>query len=168
VKEYQRFSFFYNKMARYLEFDPDNIEPEIYERLPEDYKKALSSPRIVREMHLHRMRKAQKILEDEGKPPFFHINLDVNVLNFQLFQYALKILHKEKKAKMKEEEKKKQAANPEGNLKERGGSGMAKLVLLNLAFFMVIAGGILLASNNTELIGLLGGLFGGARKDDAL
>ena len=30
VKEYQRFSYFYTKMSRYLEFDPQEIEDEIY------------------------------------------------------------------------------------------------------------------------------------------
>lgn len=30
VKEYQRFSYFYEKMSKYLEFDPSEIEDDIY------------------------------------------------------------------------------------------------------------------------------------------
>ena len=38
VKEYQRFSFFYEKMSKHLEFDPTYIEDEVYQRLDEETK----------------------------------------------------------------------------------------------------------------------------------
>lgn len=94
VKEYQRFSYFYSKMSRYIEFDPQEIEDEIYQRLSDQLKNSLANPKVLREINIIRMRKAQKILEDD----------EVNILNFQMFQYALKLLHKEKKAKAKAEE----------------------------------------------------------------
>jgi predicted CopG family antitoxin len=80
-------------MSKYLSFDPLDIEDDVYQRLSPEDKDRLSDPRIVREINQIRRRKASQILEDE----------DVNILNFQLFQYALKILHKEKKKKQKEE-----------------------------------------------------------------
>ncbi len=36
VKEYQRFSLFYEKMSRYLEMDPNSIEEDVYSRLDEE------------------------------------------------------------------------------------------------------------------------------------
>jgi hypothetical protein len=35
VKEYQRFSYFYDKMSKFLEFDPTELEDDIYTRLNE-------------------------------------------------------------------------------------------------------------------------------------
>lgn len=58
VKEYQRFSFFYEKMGKYLEFDPQDIESEVYSRLDEDMKAALSNPVIVKEMNKIRVKRA--------------------------------------------------------------------------------------------------------------
>lgn len=84
-------------MNKYLAFDPLDIEEDIYQRLSEQDKAQLADPKIIREINAIRRRKASQILEDE----------DVNILNFQLFQYALKILHKEKKRKMKQEEEEK-------------------------------------------------------------
>jgi hypothetical protein len=75
VKEYQRFSLFYEKMSSYLEMDPNDIEDDVYTRLDEDTKTALSNPIIVKEINKVRIKKAQRILEDE----------DVNTLNFQMF-----------------------------------------------------------------------------------
>lgn len=72
VKEYQRFSKFYEKMNKYLIFDPDEIEEEVYSRLDEDSKVALANPLVVAEIHQYRIKKAGKILEDE----------DVNTMNF--------------------------------------------------------------------------------------
>ena len=59
-------------MSKYLEFDPQDIEDDIYNRLIESEKDALSNPKIIREINVIRRRKAAKILEDE----------DVNRLNF--------------------------------------------------------------------------------------
>lgn len=81
VKEYQRFSYLYEKMSKYLEFDPSDIEDDIYNRLGETDKSSLANHKIIREINIIRRRKAAKILEDE----------DVNILNFQMFQYALKL-----------------------------------------------------------------------------
>lgn len=75
VQEYQRFSYLYEKMSRYLVFDPLDIEDDIYQRLSPEDKDKLADPRIVREVNAIRRRKAAQILEDE----------DVNILNFQLF-----------------------------------------------------------------------------------
>ena len=102
VKEYQKFSYLYEKMSKYLEFDPEDIEEDIYQRLNEEEKELLSDPKIVQAINVLRHRKAAKILEDE----------DVNILNFQMFQYSLKLFHKEKKRKLKEEEARKAKENP--------------------------------------------------------
>ena len=72
IKEYQRFSYFYEKMSKNLSFDPENIEDDVYKRLPEEYKSHLANPNIVNEINKIRMKRAKKILEDE----------DVNLLNF--------------------------------------------------------------------------------------
>lgn len=46
---------------------------------------------------------------------------------------------------------------------------MAKLILVNLVFFLVVAGGIMFASGNSEILGLFGGMFGHMKnKDDNL
>jgi hypothetical protein len=44
IKEYQRFSFLYEKMSRYTEFDPTEIEDDIYNRMSEDMKEELCKP----------------------------------------------------------------------------------------------------------------------------
>ena len=72
--------------AKYLGFDPTDLEDDVYERLPEEIKQALSNPQIIREINEIRVKRAAKILEDE----------EVNCLNFQMFEYALKIFSKEK------------------------------------------------------------------------
>jgi hypothetical protein len=73
VKEYQRFAYFYHeKMTRYIRFDPEDIEDDVYTRLDEDTKLALSNPKVVRQIQIICHRKAQGILEDE----------EVNILNF--------------------------------------------------------------------------------------
>ena len=94
-------------MTRYLLFDPTDLEDDIYSRLDEETKEALNDRHILKQIRIICRRKASNILEDE----------DVNVLNFQMFQYAMKIFQKEKKAQMKreEEEKKKeeQIKNPQ-------------------------------------------------------
>jgi hypothetical protein len=59
-------------MSKFLEFDPTDIEDDIYNRLSESDKDSLSNPKIIREINIIRHRKAGKILEDE----------DVNILNF--------------------------------------------------------------------------------------
>ena len=59
-------------MSKYLEFDPSEIEDDIYQRLPERTKQSLSDSKIVKEINIIRHNKAQRILEDE----------DVNMLNF--------------------------------------------------------------------------------------
>lgn len=162
VKEYQRFCYLYEKMNKYLVFDPSDIEDDIYSRLGEMEKDALSNPKIVREINLIRFRKAGKILEDE----------DINILNFQMFQYALKIFQKEKKKQMKEEEERKkeeeQRLNPGKQLQTSSG-GMTKLILINLAFFLVVAGGIMFASGSSlgELFSSLS-YFAAKKKDDSL
>lgn len=148
-------------MSRYIEFDPQDIEDEIYQRLDERLKDALANPKIIKEINVIRMRKAQKILEDD----------EVNILNFQMFQYALKLLKKEKKQveKKEEEERKKQEelANPG---KQRQGAGsLSKLILVNMVFFLVVAGGIFFASGSFSLLGLFGGgSMYQAKKEDTL
>jgi hypothetical protein len=88
IKEYQKFAYFYHeKMARYLMFDPTSIEEDIYSRLSEDTRDALSDPRVLRQLLIHCRRNAADILEDE----------EVHILNFQMFQYAMKVFQKEKK-----------------------------------------------------------------------
>jgi hypothetical protein len=78
-------------MTKYLEFDPLLIEDDIYTRLPEECKELLTDPLIVRQVLLICRRKAANILEDE----------DISkMLNFQMFQYAMKVFQKEKKKEM--------------------------------------------------------------------
>ena len=49
MKEYQRFAYFYyEKMQRYLQFDPTQIEEDVYIRLSEDTKQALANPLVIR------------------------------------------------------------------------------------------------------------------------
>ena len=62
-------------MAKYLDFDPAEIEEEVYIRLDDDLKKLLSNPKIIQEMNVIRIKRAARILEDE----------DINILNFQMF-----------------------------------------------------------------------------------
>jgi hypothetical protein len=92
IKEHQNFcSFYHEKMTKYLEFDPLQIEDDIYTRLPEECKELLTDPLIVRQVLLICRRKAANILEDE----------DISkMLNFQMFQYAMKVFQKEKKKEM--------------------------------------------------------------------
>ena len=92
IKEHQTFcSFYHEKMTKYLEFDPLQIEDDIYTRLPEECKELLTDPLIVRQLLLICRRKAANILEDE----------DISkMLNFQMFQYAMKVFQKEKKKEM--------------------------------------------------------------------
>ena len=59
-------------MSKYLEFDPEDIEEEVYNRIDEETRIVLSNPDIIKEINLIRVRKAGKILEDE----------EVNVMNF--------------------------------------------------------------------------------------
>jgi len=73
IKEYQRFAlFYYEKMVKYLMFDPSEIEDEIYSRLEEETKSSLSDRRIVKHIKMICRRKAANVLEDEN----------VNTLNF--------------------------------------------------------------------------------------
>ena len=66
IKEYQTFcSFYHEKMTRYLEFDPLNIEDDIYTRLPDEVKRSLADQLVVRQILLNCKRKAASILEDE-------------------------------------------------------------------------------------------------------
>jgi len=51
VKEYQRFSFFYDKMNKYLELDPSNIEEDVYNVLDEETKKGLNNLFVLQEMN---------------------------------------------------------------------------------------------------------------------
>ena len=158
VKEYQRFCFFYEKMSKYLEFDPTQIEEDVYQRLDEPTRDLLSDPKIIKEINIIRRRKAAKILEDE----------DVNILNFQMFQYALKLFQKEKKKKQKEEEKlKKQEEEKTGVVSGKANQtgSMSKLILVNLVFFVVVAAGIMMISGHSvqDLMGLM---FFAAKKKD--
>ena len=83
IKEHQTFCLFYHeKMTRHLEFDPLQIEDDVYTRLPEKYQRLLSDPLIIRQVLLICRRRASSILEDG----------DISkLLNFQMFQYAMKI-----------------------------------------------------------------------------
>jgi hypothetical protein len=62
-------------MSRYVEFDPNDIEEDVYSRLSEELKQELCKVQIINEINVIRMKRAAKILEDE----------DVNILNFQMF-----------------------------------------------------------------------------------
>ena len=82
VKENQVFrSIYYDNQFKYLTFDPEEIEDEIYQRLSENVRQALSSRDVLKEMRIILVRRAGKILEND----------DMNKLNFQMFQYALDI-----------------------------------------------------------------------------
>lgn len=82
VKEFQRFAYFYHeKMLKYISFDPLAIEEDVYQRLSEDVKMALSNKQVLQQILIICNRKASDILEDD----------EVHVLNFQMFQYAMKI-----------------------------------------------------------------------------
>lgn len=59
-------------MGKYLDFDPDNIEEDVYNRLDENMKLMLSNPKIIKEINIIRIRRAKKILEDD----------EINILNF--------------------------------------------------------------------------------------
>lgn len=59
-------------MGKYLDFDPDNVEEDVYNRLDENMKLMLSNPKIVKEINIIRIRRAKKILEDD----------EINILNF--------------------------------------------------------------------------------------
>ena len=59
-------------MNKHLEFDPTDIEDDVYARLDDTMKNLLVDPKIIKEINVIRRRKAAKILEDE----------DVNILNF--------------------------------------------------------------------------------------
>ena len=59
-------------MQKFLDFDPSEIEEDVYTRLPENIKEKLADARIIRAIDEIRHRKAKNILEDE----------DVNILNF--------------------------------------------------------------------------------------
>ena len=157
VKEFQRFAYFYHeKMGRYITFDPQDIEDDVYSRLSEDVKHALADPKVLRQILIICNRKAQQILEDD----------EVNVLNFQMFQYAMKIFQKEKKAQMKkedEENKRREAAeNPPAKTQK---SSVARLILVNLIFFAVVAGGLMMVSGHS-LFDFLGVSFWAAKSDD--
>jgi len=58
VKEFQRFAYFYEKMGKYLEFDPADIEEEVYAVLDEDARQALSNPVIIAEINKIRIKRA--------------------------------------------------------------------------------------------------------------
>ena len=75
-------------MTRYLFFDPTDIEEDIYQRLSEETKESLCDRLIIKQIRAICRRKAEHILEDD----------EINMLNFQMFQYAMKIFQKEKKA----------------------------------------------------------------------
>lgn len=48
VKEYQRFAYFYHeKMLKYISFDPLAIEEDVYQRLSEEVKMALSNKQVL-------------------------------------------------------------------------------------------------------------------------
>ena len=62
-------------MTKYLEFDPKEIEEDVYSRMPEGLKNSISNSALIKEINMIRIKKASKILEDK----------DVNTLNFQMF-----------------------------------------------------------------------------------
>ena len=76
VKEFQMFrSIYHDRMQKYLEFDPDEIEDEVYQRLSENTKKALSNQDVLKELAIINVRRASRILECD----------EMNRLNFQMF-----------------------------------------------------------------------------------
>ena len=150
VKEFQMFrSIYHDRMQKYLEFDPDEIEDEVYQRLSENTKKALSNQDVLKELAIINVRRASRILECD----------EMNRLNFQMFQYALNIFQKEKKKERKaqeEEEKRKEAlANPQ----KKGGISMKKLIFINLMYFLIVGLGIMYATGRFNVLGVFGSLF---------
>lgn len=59
-------------MSKYLEFNPEDIEEDVYQRLSEEDRSNLSNPKVIKEINIIGRRNAQKILEDK----------DINILNF--------------------------------------------------------------------------------------
>ena len=55
-----------------MQFNPDDIEDEIYQRLSEPVRQALANRDVLKEMKIILVRKAGKILEND----------DMNKLNF--------------------------------------------------------------------------------------
>lgn len=142
-------------MTRYLFFDPTDLEEDIYQRLSEETREALCDRHLIRQIRGICRRRAEHILEDD----------EVNMLNFQMFQYAMKIFQKEKKTQMKREEEATKPPTPPQGDKTRAMS-TTKLILINLAFFAVVAGGLMLISGRS-LVDLLGISYWAAKGKDA-
>lgn len=124
-----------------MEFNPDDIEDEIYQRLSEPVRQALANREVLKEMKIILVRRAGKILEND----------DMNKLNFQMFQYALNLFQEEKKKELKklEEEmkKKEELINPN----KGKGIGMKKLILINFIYLVIVGLGLMYASGRFNI-----------------
>jgi len=93
VKDFREFSITsYQKMMKYFKFNPGAVEPQLLQELPVEIKILLNDEGIQREINSIKVREAL-MLFGEG-----HINFD-------LFQYATKLVFKEEKKKREALEK---------------------------------------------------------------
>lgn len=94
VEEFNKFSkTSYQKMMKYYNFNPANIEPQLLEVLPEETKELLNDEAIVQEINSLKVKEAL-MLFGEG------------FINFDLFKYATELVFKEEKKRKKALEKK--------------------------------------------------------------
>ena len=143
-------------MGRYITFDPQAIEDDVYNRLSEDTRHALADPQILKQILIICNRKAQQILEDD----------EVNMLNFQMFQYAMKLFQKEKKREMQKEEEERKRREPPPPPSKTQRAGIARLILINMIFFAVVAGGLMLVSGHSLFDFFGAGSFWAAKSRD--
>ena len=136
-KEYQRFSYVFQKMHRNLVFDPDNIEEQLYLILNEETKSALANREVVAEMNRVRIRQAGDILSDK----------DVKLLNFQIFEMACELFSKEKAREYEKEEEKKKEMQDRMGASKKGGFPYKTVMIIN--FMILITGAILYWLFNT-------------------
>ena len=60
---------------KHLEFDPSEIEDEVYSRLDDSVKSSMATPEVLKEMRIILVRRAGKVLEND----------QMNSVNFQMF-----------------------------------------------------------------------------------
>ena len=60
---------------KHLEFDPSEIEDEVYSRLDDSVKSSMAKPEVLKEMRIILVRRAGKFLEND----------QINSVNFQMF-----------------------------------------------------------------------------------
>lgn len=60
---------------KHLEFDPSEIEDEVYSRLDDSVQSSMAKPEVLKEMRIILVRRAGKVLEND----------QMNSVNFQMF-----------------------------------------------------------------------------------